>query len=63
MSKVRWPPVLRIRHQGLEVLDHRIQIKGFGLFGVIEFPADWNLTARSVAVHANTMQRDTDSQP
>ena len=39
VPEVRRPPVLGIRHQALEVLNHGIQIKAFELFGVIEFLA------------------------
>ncbi|MNQ56987.1 hypothetical protein D3C85_711270 [compost metagenome] len=36
VPEVRWPPVLRIGHQGMQVLDHGIQIKLLEGLGVIE---------------------------
>ncbi len=39
VAVVRGPPVLRGRHQGMEVLDHSIQVEALELLGVIEFLA------------------------
>ena len=36
VAVVRGPPVLRVRHQGTEVLDHGIQVEALELLGVIE---------------------------
>src|SRR5262249_28080978 len=36
MAEVGRPPLLRIRHQGMQVLDHGIEIKGLEFLGVIE---------------------------
>ena len=36
VAVVRGPPVLRIRHQGMEVLDHGIQVEALELLGVVE---------------------------
>ena len=36
VAEVRRPPVLRIRHQRLEVLDHGIQVEALELLGVVE---------------------------
>ena len=33
---IRRPPVLRIRHQGMKVFDHGMQVKAFEFFSVIE---------------------------
>src|SRR6202008_1912227 len=34
---VRRPPRLRVRHQGIEVLDDRLEIESLELLGVVEF--------------------------
>ena len=39
VAKVSRPPLLRIRHQGMQVLDHGIKVKLLELFGVIELLA------------------------
>ena len=36
MAVIGRPPVLRVRHQGMQVLDHGVQIKAFELIGVIK---------------------------
>ena len=36
MAVVRWPPLLRVGHQGMQVFDHRIQVQGLELFSVVE---------------------------
>ena len=36
MAEVGGPPLLRVRHQGMEVLDHGIQVEAFEFFGVVE---------------------------
>ncbi|MOA11789.1 hypothetical protein D3C78_1317450 [compost metagenome] len=36
MAVVRRPPVLRIGHQGMQILDHGIQVEALELRGVIE---------------------------
>src|SRR5208337_4297773 len=36
MAVVRGPPVLRIGHQGVEVLDHGIQVEGLEFFAIFE---------------------------
>ncbi len=41
MTPVSGPPVLRIRHQGMQVLDHGIQVQASELFGVVERLAHW----------------------
>ena len=43
VTVVRGPPVLRIRHQGMQVLDHGIEVELLELSGVVETrcPSDW----------------------
>src|ERR1700741_4983866 len=36
VTKVRRPPILRIRHQGIQILDHRIQVEAAEFLGVVE---------------------------
>ena len=36
VAVVRRPPLLRVRHQGMEILDHGIQVEALELLGVIE---------------------------
>ena len=36
VAKVGRPPILRIRHQGMQVLDHRIQVEALEILGVVE---------------------------
>ena len=36
MAEVGWPPILRVRHQGVQILDHRIQVEALEFPGVIE---------------------------
>ena len=36
VTEVGRPPVLRIRHQGMQVLDHRVQVEALELLGVVE---------------------------
>ena len=36
MAEVRRPPVLRVRHQGMQVLDHGIQVEALELLGIVE---------------------------
>jgi len=36
MSEIGWPPVLRIRHQGMQVLDHGVEVEALELLGVVE---------------------------
>ena len=36
VTEVRRPPLLRVRHQGSEILDHRIQVEALELLGVVE---------------------------
>ena len=37
VAKVGRPPILRVRHQGMQVFDHGIQVEALELFRVIEF--------------------------
>ncbi len=39
MAEIRRPPLLRIRHQRMQVRDHRVQIEAVELLRVIERPA------------------------
>ena len=39
MAKVGWPPILRVRHQGMKILDHGIQVEALEFLGVVERPA------------------------
>src|SRR5579862_6220726 len=39
MTKVGRPPVLRVRHQGMKVLGHGIQVETLEFFGVVELLA------------------------
>ena len=39
VAKVGRPPLLRIRHQGMQILDHGIQVESLELFRVIELLA------------------------
>src|SRR5262249_33111340 len=41
VAEVGRPPVLRVPHQRLQVLDDRIQVEAFEFLGVIEVPAHW----------------------
>src|SRR5882672_20486 len=36
MAKVGRPPILRVRHQGIEVLDHGIEVEALEFLGVVE---------------------------
>ena len=36
VAEVGRPPRLRVRHQGLQVLDHRVQVEGLEFLGVVE---------------------------
>ena len=36
VAVVRGPPVLRIRHQGMEVLDHCVELDALECLGVVE---------------------------
>ena len=36
MAKVGRPPILRLRHQGMQVLDHGIEVEGLEFLGVVE---------------------------
>src|SRR5271170_4336226 len=36
MAKIRRPPILRVGHQSMQVLDHRIEVKAAEFLGVIE---------------------------
>src|SRR5262245_20594092 len=36
VAKVGGPPLLRLCHQGMEVLDHGLQVEGLEFFGVVE---------------------------
>src|SRR5258706_6936896 len=36
VAVVRGPPVLRCRHQGMEVFDHGIQVEALEFFSIIE---------------------------
>jgi hypothetical protein len=36
MAEIRGPPVLRIRHQGMEILDHGGQIEALEFLGIVE---------------------------
>ena len=36
VTPVSRPPLLRIRHQGMEILDHRIQVEALELLGIVE---------------------------
>src|SRR6266702_2437908 len=36
MAIVGRPPVLRIRHQGMKVRDHRVQVEAFEFLGIVE---------------------------
>src|SRR5262249_39630369 len=39
MSEVRRPPVLRVGHQGVQILDYGIQVEALELLGVVEILA------------------------
>src|SRR5262245_41656303 len=41
MAEVGRPPFLRLRHQGMEVLDHGLQVEALELLGVVEHLAHW----------------------
>ena len=47
VAEVRRPPVLRIRHQGMEVLDHGIEVEALELLRVVELPRPWDRTGAS----------------
>ena len=36
VAEVGRPPILRVRHQGLKVLDHRVQVEALEFLGVVE---------------------------
>ena len=36
MAKVRRPPILRVRHQGIQVLDHRLQVETLEFLRIVE---------------------------
>ena len=36
VTEVGRPPVLRVRHQGMQILDHGVEVEGLELLGVIE---------------------------
>jgi hypothetical protein len=36
VAEVGRPPILRIRHQGTQVLDHGVEIEAFEFLGVVE---------------------------
>ena len=36
VAEVGRPPILRIRHQGMQVLDHGVEVEGLELLGVVE---------------------------
>ena len=39
MAEIRRPPLLRVRHYGVQVLNYRIEIEALEFFGVIELLA------------------------
>ncbi len=39
MAKVGRPPILRVRHHGMKVLDHGIQVETLEFLGVVELLA------------------------
>src|SRR6266542_664372 len=41
VAEVGRPPFLRVRHQGMKVLDHGIQVEALEFFRVIELLAHW----------------------
>ncbi len=41
MAKVGRPPILRIRHQGTQILDHGTQVEALELLGIVERLAHW----------------------
>ncbi|MCY1223675.1 hypothetical protein D9M72_358110 [compost metagenome] len=41
MAVVRRPPVLGVGHQGGEVLDHCVEVKGLEGFGIVELSSQW----------------------
>src|SRR5215467_4067037 len=41
MSEVCRPPVLRVRHQGMQLLDHGVEVEALELLGVIERRTHW----------------------
>ena len=36
VAEVGRPPLLRVRHQGMQVLDHGIEVEAFEFLGVVE---------------------------
>ena len=36
MAEIGRPPILRVRHQGVQVLDHRIEVEALEFLGVVE---------------------------
>ena len=41
VPKVRRPPLLRVRHHGMQVLDHGIQVETLKFFDVVKLLAHW----------------------
>src|SRR5262249_49814595 len=35
MAEIGWPPILRVRHQGLQVLDHGIEVEALEFLGIV----------------------------
>src|SRR5262249_21387347 len=36
VAEVGWPPRLRVRLQGMQILDHRMEVEAFEFLGVVE---------------------------
>src|ERR1043166_5834161 len=52
MTKVGRPPVLRVRHQRLEIFDHSIEVELFEFFRIIKIFTHWIRERRVLAKRA-----------
>src|SRR6266542_591230 len=48
VAEVGRPPFLRVRHHGMKVLDHGIQVEALEFFRVIELLAHWICERRAI---------------
>src|ERR1700676_3558356 len=53
VTEVGWPPLLRILHQGMQVLDHGVDVESFELLGIVERFAHWIGGGRVGMEHAD----------
>ena len=56
MAEIGRPPILGVCHQGMQILDHRIEVKAFKLLGVVE-PVAHGVGQAGVPVKNRDVQR------